>query len=182
MEARSEQRPGEKDWGYCWNCGGRIDKPPCQCESCQQHHYLNPKPAAEVLLVKATKVLLVRRAKPPWKDHWDIPGGFCDDGEHPLETARRELYEETGQRVGELTLIGVAMDRYPINEEEEVSTLNLSYLGEPNARGESSSEHDDEVSEIGWFDLNELPEPLAFPDHIPQALAEAMRRLKGTEG
>lgn len=179
MEARSGRRTCEKDWGYCWRCGARIDKPPCQCKSCRQHHYLNPKPAAEVLLIRDEKILLIRRAKPPWKDHWDIPGGFCDEGEHPLETARRELYEETGQSVGELTLIGVGMDRYLTNG-QEISTLNLTYLGEAIARDENLYKHDDEVSEMNWFDLDRPPKPLAFPDHIPEALAEAMRWLKGT--
>ena len=45
---------------------------------------------------KRLKLLLIRRASFPYKDYWALPGGFCQKGESTLETARRELYEETG--------------------------------------------------------------------------------------
>jgi 8-oxo-dGTP diphosphatase len=41
-------------------------------------------------------VLLVKRAFEPFKDHWDIPGGFCDGPELPIDAAIREVFEETG--------------------------------------------------------------------------------------
>lgn len=36
----------------------------------------------------------------------EVPGGVCDPGEPPEETARRELLEETGYAVGELVPLG----------------------------------------------------------------------------
>lgn len=39
------------------------------------------------------KILLV---KPSYRDYWHIPGGGVDAGEAPLDTAVRELEEETG--------------------------------------------------------------------------------------
>ena len=44
----------------------------------------------------ALKVLMVKRATPPFKNKWALPGGFCRPGEDVCETARRELKEETG--------------------------------------------------------------------------------------
>lgn len=37
---------------------------------------------------------------------WDVPGGHIEPGEHPEETVRREVFEETGATLGELHLLG----------------------------------------------------------------------------
>lgn len=39
------------------------------------------------------RVLLV---KPTYKDHWEIPGGYVEPGESPLQACRREVCEELG--------------------------------------------------------------------------------------
>ena len=46
--------------------------------------------------LKQLKILLIKRASFPYKNAWALPGGFCRKGESVLETARRELCEETG--------------------------------------------------------------------------------------
>lgn len=46
--------------------------------------------------LKKLKILLIKRASFPYKNSWALPGGFCRKGESVLETARRELCEETG--------------------------------------------------------------------------------------
>ena len=40
------------------------------------------------------------------KRGWDLPGGHVEPGESPEEAARREVYEETGARLGPLYLLG----------------------------------------------------------------------------
>ena len=56
--------------------------------------------AARVLLVDAAdRVLLLRGTDPAdlsRGDWWFTPGGGLDEGESPVEAARRELFEETG--------------------------------------------------------------------------------------
>jgi ADP-ribose pyrophosphatase len=45
------------------------------------------------------RILLVRQYRlPAAKDLWELPAGTLDPGEKPLQTARRELIEETGYR------------------------------------------------------------------------------------
>jgi len=56
------------------------------------------------------RVLLVRRAHPPFKGFYALPGGFVEIGETVEEDCRRELIEETGVEVGRLRLIGVYSD------------------------------------------------------------------------
>ncbi len=41
-------------------------------------------------------VLLIQRGKDPFAGRWAIPGGFCEPSETVLESAARELVEETG--------------------------------------------------------------------------------------
>jgi 8-oxo-dGTP diphosphatase len=59
------------------------------------------------------QLLLLRRANEPWLGRWDIPGGFCEPDEHPVETAVREAREECGFEVEVTGLLGMWLDRYP---------------------------------------------------------------------
>jgi 8-oxo-dGTP diphosphatase len=51
------------------------------------------------LVVSDGKVLLIRRGKEPYKDHWSLPGGGVEPGETLREAVRREVLEETGLEV-----------------------------------------------------------------------------------
>jgi ADP-ribose pyrophosphatase YjhB (NUDIX family) len=55
----------------------------------------------------ATRVLLIRRARPPAQGAWSLPGGAQRLGETMEQAARRELLEETGLTVGALHLAAV---------------------------------------------------------------------------
>ena len=60
-----------------------------------------PRPAAAVILLRrgpkhrehGLEVLLGRRKHEPRQGYWDLPGGFLEEGEEPLEGLRRELRE-----------------------------------------------------------------------------------------
>lgn len=59
---------------------------------------------------KALKLLLIKRASHPFREHWALPGGFCRPDEDVYETARRELYEETNVKDAYLNLAGIFGD------------------------------------------------------------------------
>ena len=64
--------------------------------------------AASVYVRRDGKILVLKRAGGELTGGWYIPGGAHEAGEELEETARRELYEESGLVPdGPLTLIGL---------------------------------------------------------------------------
>lgn len=59
-----------------------------------------------MVVLRRDAVLMVERGKPPLGGLWSFPGGKSEPGENPEQTARRELLEETGLRVGRLLRLG----------------------------------------------------------------------------
>jgi ADP-ribose pyrophosphatase YjhB (NUDIX family) len=156
-------------WHFCARCGGAIEHEEgrVRCPACGFVHYANSEPTASAICVdEGGRVLLARRAHEPLKGYWDLPGGFLEEGEHPLDAIRRELREETSLEVEPLDFVGAWMDRYPY-EAHTGSTLNLYWTARVQA---GSPQPADDVSELAWFAPGELPseEELAF--HIADVL------------
>ena len=67
------------------------------CRSPKKEEYPDqPRVAVGAIVFKDSKVLLVRRGKPPALDLWAIPGGSVNVSETLQRAAEREIYEETG--------------------------------------------------------------------------------------
>jgi 8-oxo-dGTP pyrophosphatase MutT (NUDIX family) len=63
--------------------------------------------AAVLALTKDQEVVLIRQYRHGAQGvFWELPGGVVDDGENPLEGARRELSEETGYTTSSLIEVG----------------------------------------------------------------------------
>jgi 8-oxo-dGTP diphosphatase len=151
------------DWIACPRCRAGLvhGERSVECPACGFAEYANPAPTACAVCVDDEgRILLVRRAAGVFGGYWDLPGGFLDEDEHPVETLRRELHEETGLDVEPLDFLGFWMDRYS-EDDSGPSTLNLYWTarvigGDPEAA--------DDVSELQWFAPHGLPpaEEIAF--------------------
>jgi ADP-ribose pyrophosphatase YjhB (NUDIX family) len=161
---------------YCPNCGSALpDPPPSACPECGRRHYVNPNPCGEAVVIRAGRVLLLRRARDPWKDAWDVPGGFCENAEHPMHAAERELHEELGLAGVAVAYIGTWIDSYgpPASNGIQDHTANCAYIVELEVPDAELIFQPEEVSDAGWFGLDQLPDELAFPDHMKPMLAAA---------
>jgi 8-oxo-dGTP diphosphatase len=164
---------------YCSECGVVLaSHPPVVCVACGAEHWRNAKPCAGALVVRAGRVLLIRRAIEPWRGMWDIPGGFCDGEEHPEQTVRRELLEETGLEVRVTRLIGMWIDRYGDAAPGRLPevTLNIYYEAEPVDDAEPVLDPS-EALDHAWFAPDGLPAEVSFPAHTHEVLAAWRRSM-----
>lgn len=105
------------------------------------------------------RILLVRRGRPPFKDRWSLPGGFCEWGETTEESCAREAREETGLRVRIGSVLGVYSDP---RRDPRGHTISVLYEARPMA---GSARGGDDAAEARWFTASELSNlELAF-DH-----------------
>ena len=114
------------------------------------------------------RVLLCKRLKAPEAGFWNIVGGKVDLMEPSAEAARREAEEESGLKIGAVDFLCVAEEVIPADGQHWVSLIYVTR----DFTGEATLTEPDKLSEIGWFDLNDLPQPLsAFSAKAFAALA-----------
>jgi len=103
------------------------------------------------------RVLLCKRLKAPEAGHWNIVGGKVDHGEPSAEAARREAEEESGLTIGAVEFLCVAEEVIAADRQHWVSLIYMArdFTGEPWLT------EPDKLSEIGWFALDDLPQPLS---------------------
>tara|TARA_B100000029_G_scaffold27978_2_gene27259 strand:+ start:344 stop:664 length:321 start_codon:yes stop_codon:yes gene_type:complete len=95
---------------------------------------------------------LIKRGNEPGYGKWSLPGGYVDRLEIVEDAVAREVYEETGLKIGLVRLIGV----YSTTESP---VIVIAYSTDV-VRGDIVINH--EVLACQYFDLDNLPE-LAFP-------------------
>lgn len=122
----------------------------------------------------ATRVLLIKRGREPYQDHWAIPGGFVEPDETLERAALRELEEETGLKLTRCQQLRAfdAIDRDP--RERVISVVHWTVVN----AAEHQPRGSDDASEAAWFDVTALP-ALAF-DHA-EVLAHAQRALASSD-
>lgn len=166
---------------HCNKCGARLTRRPIDgrlrlsCPACGYVAYQQLKVGAGVLVVRDGALLLVQRT--PETDAfpcaWNLPAGYCEIDEAPAVTAAREAAEEVGVQVR----IDRLVDAYFFDDDPRGNGLLLVYEAEIEGQGPNADAWDSESAEVtavGFFPPDRLPEPLCGGGH-DQAI-EAWRR------
>ena len=150
------------DTNYCSSCSSKLELRRVEgkirhcCKTCDHIVYLDPKVATVTIIKSAHNILLVKRSIPPQLGKWSLPSGYVDRGEKVEEAAIREVKEETNLAVTLNGLIGVYSGKGPI--------VLIVFRAYPIHGCPTSGE---EVSDISWFPINNLPElPFPFDEDI----------------
>lgn len=107
----------------------KRDAPEIRCPRCRFLMFDYPRPCVGMAVVRGADVLMLRRGHRPKRGFLDLPGGFLEAGEALDAGARRELFEETGLRLGPTELLGIYWDRYHLKGFGYFPTMNFYFMG-----------------------------------------------------
>ncbi len=145
---------------FCPRCAGALSSRAAGhelvCQDCGRSQFPRTDPAVIMAITRGEpgsddeSVLLGRQAAWP-ATQWSTLAGFCEPGETLEDAVRRETYEETGVRVGEVSYFG--SQSWPLP-----SSLMLGFTG----RATSDEIHVDgaEIEDARWFTRGELRDGL----------------------
>ena len=117
------------------------------------------------------EILLIRSKK---GGHWSYPKGHMEPGETQIETARREVWEETGLKVEPLSCETHRTEYIlPNGNTKEVIYFMGRYEG-----GEAHHQ-EAELTELGWFPLEVAGDRLTYESDkkILYAFMESLKKL-----
>ncbi|HPJ37902.1 MAG TPA: NUDIX hydrolase [Spirochaetota bacterium] len=123
--------------------------------------YRNPVPTVDIIIRMKNapndrcSIVLIERKNEPYG--WAIPGGFVDYGESLEDAAVREAYEETTLKVKLIRQFHTYSDPGRDPRQHTVSTVFI-------AEADGTPVAADDAKDIGIFNINDLPEHIAF-DH-----------------
>jgi 8-oxo-dGTP diphosphatase len=151
-----------------------------------------PRPAVTVDLVVLTvldadlKLLLVRRAEPPFQGHWALPGGFVrvGDGKHERgedldEAASRELQEETSLPAGAFHLQQLGAFGAP-DRDPRMRVISVAYFALIRPDLAPLVHAGGDAEQAGWHSVATLAKPKLAFDHariVDAALARVREVL-----
>jgi NAD+ diphosphatase len=162
--------------GFCANCGAKTEMRDAgyrrHCATCETDHFPRTDPVIIIAVRHGSRVLLGRQT--PWPDgmHSTL-AGFMEPGETIEDAARREVFEESGIRVGEIKFHSNQPWPFP-------SSLMIGLIGE--ALNDEIVVDTKELETARWFEETEIhamlegthPQGLKAP--LPMAIAHHLIR------
>ncbi|MFF9199615.1 NUDIX hydrolase [Streptomyces sp. NPDC014779] len=117
--------------------------------------------AAYAVCVRDGEILLARWVDRDGRKRWTLPGGGMDHGEHPVETAVREIEEETGYVAEPTVLLGIDSIRRGwlrrLGTPGDWQGLRIIYEARITG-GELRNEQDGSTDLAAWHPLDSVPD------------------------
>jgi NAD+ diphosphatase len=163
-----------KRHGFCANCGHATDLSDAgykrSCPACKAEHFPRTDPVIIIAVTHGKRVLLGRQASWP-AGMYSTLAGFMEPGETIEDAARREVKEESGVDVGEISIAANQPWPFP-------SSLMIGLVGE--ALTDEIVIDEKEIEHARWFTHDDIaqmlnathpegckiPPPLAIAHHL----------------
>jgi ADP-ribose pyrophosphatase YjhB (NUDIX family) len=142
-------------FSYCPLCGTELvlseGSGGAYCPVHDHSWYRSSSLTVGCVLMREGRALVTIRGIEPEKGRYDVPGGFLEAGEHPVDGLRREAREELGVEIdGVGGPVQMAIHRYG---EDGDYVLALGFTARI-AEGDPSPT--DDAADIAWVSLAEL--------------------------
>lgn len=143
-----------QDHKYCGRCATKM-KPhdterALQCPSCGNLIYPTLSPSVIVAITNQDKLLLTKYAYGVYRNY-ALVAGYAEIGEELEETVRREVMEEVGLRVKNITYYKT--QPWPFS-----GALLIGYFAEVDGDDEVTLQ-ESELAEATWFKREDVPKP-----------------------
>ncbi len=113
-----------------------------------------------IIIDSNNRILLQKRSDSPI-EIWGLPGGLMELGESVEDTARREVFEETGLTLGTLTLIDIFSGRdyfVSLSNKDEFYSVTAAYYTRE-YQGKIIVDHVESL-DIAFYSFDRLPEKI----------------------
>ena len=137
---------------FCANCGTQTEQRDGgherHCPACDAHHFPRTDPVVIARVIDAKDRLLLGRQE-RWADgRFSLLAGYVEPGETLEEAVRREVLEESGVVLDEVSYLASQPWPFP-------SSLMLGFTALATA-GEAPAPGDGELAEVRWFERAEV--------------------------
>lgn len=166
--------------GYNYVCDfiDFIDKYKRQFAGQYQPYFIT----TDIVLEQSSHILLIKRKAFPGKGQWALPGGFLGYDEYSVDSAIRELVEETKINVPKKVLVGNIKGREIFedpNRSARGRTVTIAYhIKLPNDLKLPKVKGGDDAEEAKFFELDKIDRSMMFEDHMDIILAMVAKNGK----